>query len=128
MTTETTAAETVQSYYDSWKNGIASFDEARLRAIIAPDLKFEGPIAGKREGREPFLRGLADFVGALKTYQCVQQLHAGNEAAAIYDCTLGVTGGAIRFAEFFRIQDGRIQELKLLYDPTEFRRLMAPAS
>jgi len=124
----TQTTELVQAYYGSWKHGIASFDEARLRAIIAPDLKFEGPIAGKRVGGDSFLRGLADFLKALKTFESIQELHAGNESAALYDCTVGATGGTLRFAEFFRVQDDRIQEIKLVYDPSEFRRLTAPAA
>jgi hypothetical protein len=117
--------ELVQAYYDSWKNGMASFDEGRLRSILAPDLKFEGPIAGKRDGLEPFLGGLADFVRKLKAYRGVQQLHAGNEASALYDCSIGVSAGTLRLAEFFRVQNGKVHEIKLLYDATEFRRLMA---
>jgi hypothetical protein len=115
----------VRAYYDSWKNGMASFDEARLREILAPDLKFEGPIAGKREGREPFLKGLADFVGTLKAQRVLQQVQGGEEASALYDCEIG--NGQLRFAEFFRFRDGAIQEIKLLYDPNEFRRLRHPA-
>jgi len=118
----------VQAYYDSWKNGMASYDEARLRGILAPDLRFEGPIAGKREGREPFLVGLADFVRALKAYQLVRQVHAGDEASALYDCNVGASAGTLRFAEFVRVENDRIQEIKLLYDAGEFKRLMAPVS
>ena len=118
--------ELVQAYYDSWKNGMASNDEARLRSILAPDLRFEGPIAGKRDGLEPFLMGLADFVRTLKAYRIVQQMHAGSEASALYDCNIGVSAGTLRFAEFFRVQNDKIQEIKLLYHATEFRRLTAP--
>jgi hypothetical protein len=117
--------EVVQGYYDSWKNGMASYDEGRLRSILAPDLWFEGPIAGKRHGLEPFLLGLADFVRMLKAYRTVQQMHAGDEASTLYDCDIGVSAGKLRFAEFLRVQNGKIQEIKLLYDATEFRRLAA---
>ena len=120
--------ELVQAYYDSWKDGMASYDEERLRGILAPDLRFEGPIAGKREGLEPFLGGLADFVRALQAHQMVRQMHAGDEASALYDCNVGASAGTLRFAEFLRVENDRIQEIKLLYDATEFRRLMAPVS
>jgi hypothetical protein len=120
--------ELVQAYYDSWKDGMASYDEERLRDILAPDLRFEGPIAGKREGREPFLVGLADFVRALKAHRIVRQMHAGDEASALYDCNVGASAGTIRFAEFVRVENDRIQEITLLYDANEFRRLMAPVS
>lgn len=120
-----TARGLVQAYYDSWKIGMASYDEARLRSILAPDLRFEGPIAGKRADVEPFLVGLADFVRMLRAYRPIQQVHAGSEASALYDCHIGASSGTLRFAEFFRVQSGKIQEIKLLYDATEFRRLIA---
>ncbi len=50
------APKLVHAYYDSWKQGAASYDEARLLGILAPDLKFEGPIAGKQTSAQAFLR------------------------------------------------------------------------
>jgi hypothetical protein len=123
MSTSATAkqtAELVNAYYDSWKRGIASMDEDRLRGLLAPDLDFEGPIAGKRTGAEPFLQGLARFVGTITAFQPLQQIHGDGEASALYDCDL--PGGRVRFAEFFRVTGDRIQAIRLLYDAGEFRR------
>ena len=122
MLTSTTH-ELVQAYYDSWTDGIDSFDEARLRTVLAPDLHFEGPIAGKRDRVEPFLFGLADFVKRMTSYRRIQHVHSGSEASALYECTLTGSEDTIRFAEFFRVKDDKIQELTLLYDAAEFRRL-----
>lgn len=113
---EETTARLIRAYYDSWKNGIGSFDEARLRGILAPNLHFEGPIAGARDDVEPFLLGLADFVRLMKMYRPIQQVCSAEEASALYDCALGPTGGSLRFAEFFRVRDGRIHELRQLGD------------
>lgn len=86
---------------------------------------FEGPIAGSRTGVESFLRGLADSVMSLKALRMLEQSHAGDEAAALYDCALGPTAGTLRFAEFLRVENHRIQSIRLVYDPTEFRKLTA---
>jgi hypothetical protein len=126
MSTSTdVTTDLVHAYYDSWQNGIATLDEARLRSILDPDLQFEGPIAGSRTGVEPFMRGLADFVRSVKAMRMLQQVQAPNAAASLYDCDLGVTAGALRFAEFIRIENGRIKTITLVYDPAEFRRLTA---
>jgi hypothetical protein len=117
--------EVVLDYYDSWKNGIGSFDEMRLRGILAADLKFEGPIAGKKNGAEDFLSGLIPFVKTLKAHRILQTLHAGNEAAVLYDCDLTAPSGTFRFAEFFRVERDKIQEIKLVFDATESRKLGA---
>lgn len=43
--------------------------------------------------------------------------------AVLYDCELTRPAGTHRFAEFFRVEDGRITELRLLFDATEYRKL-----
>ena len=118
-TTDRTAA-LLDAYYDSWQRGIASFDEQRVRDLVAPDLDFEGPIAGKRAGAEPFLQGLARFVGTITAFHPLQRIHAETEASALYDCDL--PAGRVRFAEFFRVAGDRIQTIRLVYDAGEFRR------
>ncbi|HZV48571.1 MAG TPA: nuclear transport factor 2 family protein [Candidatus Dormibacteraeota bacterium] len=111
--------EVVRAYYDSWTGGIDTFDEARLRGLLAPDLHFEGPIAGKRTEAEPFLRGLANFVGVMRGIRMLHQVYDEDEAAVLYDAEL--PGGMVRFAEFFRVEGDRIRSLVLHYDAGEYR-------
>ena len=114
-----TTKDTVRRYYAILGAGAAGFDPDRLRAVLAPDLVFEGPIAGHRVGAEPFIAGAAGFVRAARRIDLLHQLHVGEAAATLYDAELA--GGAVRFAEFFRVGDGRIRSLRLLYDAAEFR-------
>jgi ketosteroid isomerase-like protein len=118
--TKNSTAEVIDGYYDSWRSGIASFDGARLGAILAEDLDFEGPIAGKRRGAAGFIGGLTRFVEGLQApIRILQKVDAGDGAAVIYDADL--PGGSMRFAEFFQVADGRIQAIKLLYDAAQYR-------
>jgi hypothetical protein len=115
----TATAQVIEAYYGSWRMGIESFDEARLGGILAEDLDFEGPIAGKRRGSVGFVAGLKRFVGGLQNPIAVlQQIESGAEAAALYDADL--PGGRMRFAEFFLVEDGRILAVKLLYDAAQY--------
>jgi len=114
-----TGEQLVQAYYDTLKDGMASFDEDRLRRILAPDLVFEGPIAGRHVGAEGFIKGVAGFAETMRGLTMLQQLNAGNAAAALYDAEM--PGGIVRFAEFFQTADGKIQSLRLLYDAHEYR-------
>jgi ketosteroid isomerase-like protein len=123
--TKDRTSELVRAYYDSWKNGMASYDEARLRAILAADLKFEGPLAGKLTSADAFLPGLARFVQSVKAFHMRQEIHAGHEAAALYDCDLTKPAGTFRFTEFFRVENDKISAITLVFDATEFRKLMA---
>ena len=114
-----TSAQLVQSYYDVLEGGAASYDTERLRRILAPDLEFEGPIAGRRVGAEGFIKGAAGFAETMQSLAMIQQVCEEDAAAALYDAQL--PGGTVRFAEFFRIADGRIRTLRLLYDAAEYR-------
>lgn len=114
-----TAGQLVQAYYDTLKGGTASFSQARLRAILAPDLDFEGPIAGRRVGAEGFIKGVSGFAETMNGLTMLHQLHANDRVATLYDAEM--PGGTVRFAEFFQVADGRIASLRLLFDATEYR-------
>ena len=116
------AATLVRAYYGSWRNGIATFDRERLAEILADDLDFEGSIAGKRRGAAGFIVGLQRFVEGLKQpIEIQQQVEADDQAAVLYDAA--IPGGSMRFAEFFRVEGGRIASIKLLYDAAQYRAL-----
>jgi hypothetical protein len=55
----------IEGYYASWRNGIPSFDETRVKGVLAENLDFEGPIAGKRQGAAGFIGGLKRFFEGL---------------------------------------------------------------
>jgi ketosteroid isomerase-like protein len=121
VTTNKTA-ELVEAYYDSWRNGSASFEQASAGAVLAEDLDFEGPIAGKRRGASGFVGGLTRFVeGLQRPIVMLHRVDAGDEAAALYDAEM--PRGTMRFAEFFHVEGGRIQSIRLLYDASQYRAL-----
>ena len=53
--------------------------------------------------------------------QVLQHVDSGDQAAVLYDAEL--PQGTMRFAEFFRVGEGRIQSIKLLYDAAQYRAL-----
>jgi ketosteroid isomerase-like protein len=119
--TGSSTRDVVQAYYDILKTGAAAFDQDALRAILAPGLLFEGPIAGRRVGAEGFIRGVSGFVAVARNLTPVQEVVSADEAAVLYDADL--PGGTLRFAEFFKVADGRIQSLRLLFDSAQYRAL-----
>ena len=124
MTVNTqTATDLVRAYYTSWTGGPEAFDEATLREILAPDLEFDGPLAGHRLGAEGFIRGVQAVGAACRSFTVIQQLQQGEDVAVLYECELTRPVGKHRFAEFFRVENGRIQSINLLYDGTEWRKL-----
>ena len=43
----------------------------------------------------------------------------------LYDCDTMSPAGVIRTAEFFTVIDGKIKSIRLVFDATELRKLMA---
>jgi ketosteroid isomerase-like protein len=122
------STDLITAYYETWKNGIDSFDEAGLRAMLAPDFVYEGPIAGRRPGADSFVRGLRGFTTTLRGFHLLSELHVGEDAALLYDCDVSQPAGTFRFAEFLHIDHGKIQSVRLVFDATEFRKAAASAN
>jgi len=115
-------ADLISAYYDCWRDGIASFDEPGVQGVLAENLDFEGPIAGKRRGASGFIAGLKRFVEGLQApIHMLQRVASDDLAAALYDADL--PSGTMRFAEFFQVDGGRIQAIKLVYDAAQYRAL-----
>ena len=72
---------TIETYYEILQSGADRFDPERLRAILAPELVFEGPIAGHRVGAEPFCKGVVGFVSALQHLEMRQLVTTPGKAA-----------------------------------------------
>lgn len=114
------AEQLLDTYYAVLGGGADAYSGGeRLRPILDPGLAFEGPIAGRVEGAERFLKGVAGFVTTVKRISMLQRLQTGTRAAALYDAEM--PGGTVRFAEFFEVEAGRIHSLRLLYDASEYR-------
>ena len=88
----------VRTYYELLQARPGAFDPERFREILAENLVFEGPLAGRRVGAEPFIRGVRGFVETAQGLTILQALHAGDMTATLYDAEM--PGGAVRFAEF----------------------------
>lgn len=119
MNTLDTAA-VVKAYYAAWASG--RFDEARLRELVRTDLEFEGPMAGKRPGREPFVAALGNVSRSVVAFRPAETVIDGDSAAVTYECDFSEPKATVRFAELLRVADGTIRSVKIYFDPTPFRR------
>jgi SnoaL-like domain len=108
----------VSAYYEILQAGAGSYDPERLRSILAPDLDFDGPIAGHVRGADRFTRGVAGFTGTQQGIRFLQHVITPDAAAVLYDADL--PGGTLRFAEFFRFGGRQIASINLLYDPGRY--------
>lgn len=112
-------ASVVRAYYDLLAGGLQAFSADKMMELLDPDLAFEGPIAGSRVGAAGFARGVSGFVETVSSLHLLQTVLSEHEAATLYDAEM--PGGPVRFAEFFQVESGRIQSLRLLYDAALYR-------
>lgn len=115
-----TAPAALCDYYRELLGGVEAFSEGRsLRPLLVDHLDFTGSLAGHiPDATEGFLRGVAGFIGAVRSIDIVQEVHDPSGSAVLYDAEL--PGGTVRFAEFFTFHGGKIATLHLHYDGQDY--------
>ncbi|MEN6320852.1 MAG: nuclear transport factor 2 family protein [Syntrophaceae bacterium] len=110
----------VTNYHNAWTSG----DVEAARLYLADDLDFQGSIDIFRRA-DDFIVALMMFKKMLRGINLIQSFFSESEAALLYDCDTMSPAGVIRTAEFFTVKDGKIKSIKLVFDATELRKLMA---
>jgi len=109
----------VRAYHESWTHR----DMDTARSFLVDDLDFQGPI-DKFTNADDFIGALTQFAQMCKRVDVVQEFHADNAAALLYDCVTESPAGTIRTAEFFGLRDGKIASIRLVFDATALRQAM----
>jgi len=113
------ARELIMAYYRAWTTG----DFGAARRCLRDDLDFKGSIDTFKNA-DDFLKELVGFKSMLRSAVLLQSYFDQNGGALLYDCDTPTPAGVIRTAEFFRVEDGKITEIRLVFDATELRKLM----
>jgi ketosteroid isomerase-like protein len=111
----TDTEKAVQFYADAWIGG----DRAAVRRMIAPDAEIEWNLDEPVDDEElvQTLHRIAMFADAVTV---VSSNVADGRAALIYDCAAPF--GTVRMAEFLTVAEGRVAEIRQVYDPVAVRR------
>jgi hypothetical protein len=113
------APAVLKEYYRILTGGIESYGDGRaLAPLLAEDLLFEGPIAGQVTGAAPFLEGVRGFIANVEKIDLVHEINGPDGTAVLYDAHLPM--GPSRLTEFFTFADGKIQTLRIMYDPADY--------
>ena len=110
----------VRKYHDSWTQR----DMSTPRSFLADDLDFQGPIDTFTRADE-FIATLTGFAQILTRVDLLQEFYTDDAAALLYDCVTNSPAGTIRTAEFFRLRDGKIATIRLVFDATTLRQVMS---
>jgi ketosteroid isomerase-like protein len=111
-----TDTRTVARFYaDAWTQG----DPASVRQIIAPDAEIEWNLDAPVDD-EQLVQTLDRIATCSRTVVLVSENYTGDRAALVYDCA--AVFGVVRLAEFLVVGEGRITEVRQVYDATAVRQ------
>ncbi|BCJ47373.1 hypothetical protein GCM10010168_17310 [Actinoplanes ianthinogenes] len=118
----TSTRETVQAYHRARFAG----DIPAAAAELADTFTFRSPLisSGDRTGH---LAGLPMFLQVVTGVDMISELYGESEATLVYDVHTALPVGTQRTAEHFRLRDGRITAITLIFDATRWHAVMAAA-
>jgi hypothetical protein len=114
------AKQVVTNYHNAWTSG----DMKAARTYLADDLDFQGSIDTFHRA-DDFIGALTMFHSMLKGVKLIQSFFSEAGGALLYDCDTMSPAGMLRTAEFFTVGNGKITSIRLVFDATELRKLMA---
>lgn len=112
---------------------VQAYHRARLRADIpaaaeqlAPDFSFRSPFI---ESHSPtgHLTGIEQLVHIIDHVEMITELYSDTDAVLIYHLHTNSPAGIQRTAEHFRLRDGHITEIELIFDATPWHAIMSAA-
>ena len=117
--------EVVRAYHDAYRRG----DVAAAGAQLADSFTFSSPMMAFDSPRQ-HVAALARFVPFITGVDLISELYGDGEATLIYDVHTSLPGAAAnqRSAEYFRVTDGRISSIILVFDATPWRPIIQAAA
>jgi ketosteroid isomerase-like protein len=104
-----------RGYLDAWTHG----DRDRVRDLLAPDALVEWNLEVPVDP-ETLLETLVRIAAQTEAVHVVSETYAERRAALVYDCV--ASSGTVRTAEFLAVSDGRIHEIRQVYDVAAVHR------
>jgi ketosteroid isomerase-like protein len=114
MTNEAAALDTALAYYRAWTTG--DFEQAMTH--VADDVVCLGP-AGRLDGAEAFRAFMGPFAQLLLRAELLAAFGDQTTAVLVYDTDTVPVSGAPG-AEHVTVVDGRIVELRIIFDRAPF--------
>jgi ketosteroid isomerase-like protein len=108
LTDDATAA--AATYFEAWE----ARDFARLRAVLADDVDFAGPL-GEVRGGDECLRGLQGMSQILAGIEIRKVFRDGPDVLTWYDMSTSVAG-TVPVANWMHVEDGKISRIRVAFD------------
>ncbi len=108
-----TAADVVESY----SRALSARDFDTARALMADDLRFEGPI-DTFDRADDYINAIKGLLSMAKGFEHQATIVQGDDVAVFYRLDTPVAVAPV--AEWYRIRGGKIRELRAYFDARPF--------
>jgi ketosteroid isomerase-like protein len=109
--------EIVGRYYEAFDGHRDGWQD-----LVAEDVRFDAPMQ-KANGKQEFVALTAQFLHFHKETRLLERFEQGDSVCSIFEFVMDTPAGqplTCQVAEWARVKQGRISEIKLLYDPRGF--------
>jgi hypothetical protein len=120
MTTATQTRRIVRAFNDARTVS----DLAAAAALLSPTFTFQSPML-RFEGSSDYLASHAQFQPLVTGLDLISELYGADEATLIFDLHTATPVATQRTAEHFKLVEGRIESILLIFDASEWRPLLA---
>ncbi len=111
--------EIVQKYQAATGKG----DFATARKLVHDDLAFHGPI-DKFNKPEPLFEALKTLMRIVERVEIQKVFVDGNDVCVLYDMVTKTSGTEL-IVEWFKVKDGKISNIRVVFDARPFANLHA---
>ena len=108
-----TAADVVESY----SRALSARDFETARSLLADDLRFEGPI-DTFDRADDYINAIKGLLSMARGFEHQAAIAQGDDVAVFYRLDTPVALAPV--AEWYRIQGGKIKELRAYFDARPF--------
>ncbi|HTK09017.1 MAG TPA: hypothetical protein VL485_17745 [Ktedonobacteraceae bacterium] len=122
MTTEIQSRQVVRSYHDAWISG----DVTTAGTFLSNEFTNLTPLTNYYEPA-PYLDQLRKFSQQVTGFDMLSELYGTAEATLVYDVHTSMPVGTIRTVEHFRLTDGKISTIILVFDATPWHKMLEVA-
>ncbi|WP_432929596.1 hypothetical protein ACQPZZ_05645 [Microbispora sp. CA-135349] len=120
MTTREQTRRAVRGYHEARFRG----DVSAAAAHVGEPFRFQSPFFTS-DDRAGHLATLPGFVSIVTGVDLISELYGEAEATLVYDVHTATPAGTQRTAEHFRLDDGKIVSISLVFDASPWQPMRA---
>jgi SnoaL-like domain len=119
MTSKLETQHVIQGYHACRTRG----EVADIAAFLAEDVEFQSPMMQFGNPTD-LVASSVSFQPFVVAYRTISELYEEGEGVLLYDLETATPVGVQRTAEHFRVQNGKITSILLIFDATKWQPIL----